>query len=279
MNTGSSYLAPVSAVKNDQMRRNNRANSYWMKLLFLSAALAVLVSGCGESVRGRSENGDNKLRIVVTTTFIGDVVENIAGEAVDLTVLLEPGQNPHSYQPAPMDMVAVTDADLILANGFGLEEFLDDLLAGSDSAGVLIAVSEGIEPLVMDKGQEDHDHDDPVSGEMGLDPHVWFDPNSLIVWVDNITGALEKYDPDQRELYQDNADAYKAELKDLDRWIREQISSLPEENRKLVTGHLSLGYFVRQYGLVEIGAVIPALTTEAETSGMGWPSWLSCAPT
>jgi ABC-type Zn uptake system ZnuABC Zn-binding protein ZnuA len=103
---------------------------------------------------------------------------------------------------------------------------------------------------------------------MGLDPHVWFDPNSILVWVGNISSALEKHDPERRETYLENAEAYNKELKALDSWIREQVETISVDDRELVTDHNSLGYFARQYQFEHLGSVIPASTTEAETSGL-----------
>lgn len=250
------------------------------QLKYILALLSILVisgTACGRAENPESQTDTEILKVVASTTFIGDVAARIAGEAVELTVLLEPGQNPHSYQPAPMDMVAVTEADLILVNGLGLEEFLDDLLAGSNTSAEVLVVSNGIDALegeLHDLDDEDHDdhegedHDDQLEGTMGLDPHVWFDPNSILIWVENITGALVRLDPDQSETYLANAEEYSDQLTELDQWIKEQFDLIPDENRELVTDHTSLGYLARRYDLGQIGAVIPALTTEAETSGM-----------
>lgn len=211
------------------------------------------------------------LEIVVTTTFIGDVVGQVAGEIPQITVLLEPGQNPHSYQPTPRDMVKISRADAIFANGLNLEEFLDDLMDGTGTEAELILVSEGIQPLGLPdqngSGGDDHENEQDHDRGIGYDPHVWFDPNNLIIWTDNIVNALARLDPTHAADYQANGQAYQEELKTLDSWIRTEIDRIPEGNRELVTDHTSLGYFAQQYGFRQIGAVIPALTTEAETSG------------
>ncbi len=240
--------------------------AFRLGLYFLSV---LLVSACGNPTNGNQTPLEGKTRVVVTTTFIGDVVNNIAGDKVNISVLLTAGQNPHSYQPAPMDMVAVSEADLILVNGFGLEDFLDDLLSGTDTQAEVIVVSEGITPLMMDEHLEDDDHgsEDSLDAVMGQDPHVWFDPNNVLIWAENITSALAEQDPVNRAFYQANFDAYRGQLLELDAWIREQIEIIPEDQRELVTDHSTLGYFAQEYGLIQIGAVIPALTTEAETSG------------
>jgi zinc/manganese transport system substrate-binding protein len=236
--------------------------------LFLVGVL--MISACGRSFEGNQTPLEGKPRVVVTTTFIADVVENIAGDKVDIFTLLAAGQNPHSYQPAPMDMVAVTEADLILANGFGLEDFLEDLLSGTDTTAEVIVVSEGIKPLLMEGHIEGDDNslEDSMEAVMGQDPHVWFDPNNVLIWSENITNALAEEDPENKVFYQANFDTYNEQLLELDAWIQEQIEKIPENQRELVTDHSTLGYFAQEYDLVQIGAVIPALTTEAETSGM-----------
>ena len=244
----------------------------WKKVfrLGLFFLIILLVSACGSLADGNLSPKEGMTRVVVTTTFIGDVVNNIAGEKVDVFVLLTAGQNPHSYQPTPLDMVAVSEADLILVNGFGLEDFLDDLLSGTDTQADVIVVSEGITPLMMEGILEDdaHGSDDSMDAVMGQDPHVWFDPNNVLIWGENIIRALVEKDPENKAFYRANFEAYQGQLQVLDIWIREQIEIIPEEQRELVTDHSTLGYFAQEYGLVQIGAVIPALTTEAETSGM-----------
>jgi ABC-type Zn uptake system ZnuABC Zn-binding protein ZnuA len=253
-----------------------------VRVLFL---VGIMVSACG--LTDETPEFDSELQVVVSTTFIGDIVAQVAGEIPNITVLLEPGQNPHVYQPTPQDMVLVTQADVIFVNGLDLEEFLDDLLEGSDTDAELIVVSEGIQPLVFSEDAEHQDDHNDIQGDNkgeeqdehegedhdghdqagGLDPHVWFDPNNVIIWTENIVSALSALDPDHAAEYQANGQAYQEQLRDLDNWIRDEISRIPEEERKLVTDHTSLSYFAEEYGFIQIGAVIPATTTEAETSG------------
>jgi ABC-type Zn uptake system ZnuABC Zn-binding protein ZnuA len=245
--------------------------------------LGIVLSACNPLDNTSQPEPNSELKIVVTTTFIADVVGQVVGETLDITVLLEPGQNPHSYQPTPQDMVLVSQADLIFVNGLDLEEFLDDLLEGSDTEADVVVVSDGIQPLAGledhdDHEEEDHgdqereDHDDQEGEdhddhEGGYDPHVWFDPNNVITWTENIVAALSALDPEHASEYQTNGQAYLAELIALDSWIQGEIERIPQENRELVTDHTSLSYFAEQYGFTQVGAVIPALTTEVETSG------------
>ena len=247
-------------IKNGVIKINRQT----LARLGILSIVFFLFSACGNLPEPNPPVENEQIKIVVTTTFIGDVISTIAEDTASVTILLSSGQNPHSYQPTPRDMVQVSEADLIFVNGLDLEEFLDDLLDGSDTDARVIVVSEGISP--MDAG--DYHGDNEGAGDpVGLDPHVWFNPNNVLIWAENITRALIESDPSNAEQYRANSDSYQDELLVLDAWIREQINLIPEKNRELVTDHTSLGYFAEEYGLSLVGAVIPALTTEAETSG------------
>ena len=228
-------------------------------LLFLLAACAP--SGDSNTA---DEAGDGRLRIVATTTIVGDVVAQIGGESIDLTVLLPAGTDPHTFEPAPQDLTAIAEADLIFANGAGLETFLESLLENAREDSEVVSVSEGIELRHIEDahaGDEVEEH-----GAEGVDPHVWFDPNNVIVWTHNIEQALSDLDPTNAQIYAGNAEGYRRELEDLDRWIQEQVGKLPKENRKLVTDHQVFGYFAERYGFEQVGAVIPSFSAGAEPS-------------
>ncbi len=202
-----------------------------------------------------------RLRVVATTTIVGDVVARVGGEAIELTVLLQPGADPHTYQPRPSDLAAVAEAHVLFVNGLGLEETLERTLHNVGGNVPLVSVSTGIHPRMLEAhthaGEEDH--------EEGADPHVWFDVRNVMVWVENIRQALSALDPAHAESYGANAAAYRAELEALDRWIVEQVATVPEGNRKLVTNHPAFGYFADRYGFLQIGAVYP-VSPSAEPS-------------
>ena len=201
-----------------------------------------------------------KLAVVATTSIIGDVVANIGGEMIDLTVLIAIGQNPHSFEPTPRDLAAVEDADLLFVNGLDLEEVLMEAIYNTAS-GVVVPVSAGIELLALDG-----DHADEEEAHTAGDPHFWVDPNNVIVWAENIAKVLRTADPANENIYRENAESYIAELQDLDRYIREQTALIPEADRKIVTDHHSLGYFADEYGYQIVGAVIPSTTDSGGAS-------------
>ncbi|MEM8530399.1 MAG: zinc ABC transporter substrate-binding protein [Chloroflexota bacterium] len=386
--------------------------------------------------------------VVATTNIVGDIVQQVAGDSINLTVLIPAGGDPHSFEPTPQDVATVAEADLVLVNGLGLEEFLTPLIenSGVDTNQVL-SVSDGVATIAFE-GEHSHDHgdeghdehgdeghdehsddhgdeghdehgdqhsegkldaehacfhmadgpeqaitatnettgsatagegthvrldvtlteaetgfggyftytaeedaeyvffaDSPVtvnlidadgaeqSSEMMVeesdlagceeiveaavfdlsagehvlnivgaesdavrlvveevghshdhgdeehsdeaghghshgseDPHVWFSPENVMVWTENLAAALGTVDPANAETYTTNAESYMAELEELDAEIKEQIDQIPEENRELVTDHDALGYYADRYGFELIGAVIPSYSTLAEPS-------------
>jgi manganese/iron transport system substrate-binding protein len=229
------------------------------KLVFISFFLFSLLPGCRSSqvtaVKTGNAPGEN-LVVVATTTIVGDVVHNVGGDAISLSVLLPVGTDPHSFQPAPQDVAKVARARMVIMNGAGLEEFMKPLLENAGRQTVLVDASQGIKLLQAPAGG---DH-------QGGDPHVWMDPNNVMVWVKNVEAALSKEDPNNTATFHANAEVYLKSLEDLDAWVREQVSQVPQENRKLVTDHQDLGYFANRYGFQIVGSIIPGFSTEAEPS-------------
>lgn len=254
---------------------------FWLLLAMLAACASPTPTAAPQS---------RKLRVLATTTIVGDVVRNVAGDAVELSVLLPVGADPHSFTPTPQDVAKVSEADLVFANGAGLEEFLQALLENAGAADKTVAVSQGISLLqgeahshsaeeehateeqaqqpmptteTSDAGEHDHDHEHEHAAG---DPHTWFDPNLVMIWVQNIATTLSEKDPQNASSYQKNAEAYTAQLRELDQWIRQQVETIPAENRLLVTDHKSFAYFAERYGFTQVGAVLPSFSTLAEPS-------------
>ncbi len=210
------------------------------------------------------------LRVVASTSIVGDVVKQIAGSAAIVEVLMPIGQNPHAYEPTPRAISTLEDSYIAFVNGLNLEEALMETI--ENVAGTyVVPVSAGIAVI----GGEDHDHgevhEDHEDHEeehhhAAGDPHFWFDPTNVIVWAQNIAEALSEADPANSSTYEANGDAYIAELESLDLAIRGQISSIPRSKRKLAVDHVALTYFADEYGLEIIGEVIPSVSDQAEPS-------------
>jgi ABC-type Zn uptake system ZnuABC Zn-binding protein ZnuA len=220
-------------------------------------------------LRAANLAGGAKLRVVATTGIVGDVVKNVAGDRIELTTLIGPGQDPHTYQPTPRDVAAIEKAHGVFINGFGLEEGLESTIDAAAGRGrPVVSVSAGIRPRSSSSEQESPQTPDaPAHGHGGGDPHVWFDPANVEIWTDNIAVSLGALDPDNAAAYRANAAAYARKLDELDAAIRDQMALIPADRRRLVTDHEALGYFADRYGFQVLGAVIPSVSTSAEPSG------------
>jgi ABC-type Zn uptake system ZnuABC Zn-binding protein ZnuA len=231
-------------------------------------ALAVVAGGasCGLGSRGPVETRPPgaKLRVVATTSIVADAVVNVGGDLVEVATLLPLGADPHTFDPSPRDVASVADAQVVFANGAGLELFLERLLASAGEDVTTVYVSDGVDLLEFGSDHED-DHG-AVEDHASADPHVWLDPRSVVVWADNIAGALAALDPTNSESYAANAEAFKADLQALDQWIETQVALIAPEDRQIVTDHASFGYFARRYGFRQVGTVFPGYSSMAEPS-------------
>ena len=201
-----------------------------------------------------------KLRIVATTSIVGDVVANVAGAAADLTGLIGVGQDPHSYEPTPQALAAVESAHIVFVNGFDLEETLLETI-GNTAAGKIIPLSAGIEPRRFEgdehSSRRQHGNDDP---------HVWMAPTNVMMWVKSAEHALSAADPANSVTYATNASRYVEKLKALDTSIRRSVSTIPAGQRKLVTDHHLLGYFADEYGFRIVASLLPGTGAGASVS-------------
>jgi len=242
-----------------------------------------------------------KLAVLATTSVLADVVAQVGGTHIELHTLIPAGVDPHAFQPGPQDVRALADADLVIINGFSLEEFMADLITQAGEGTPVVSASLGIDPLLPSgeyahedeagehAGEADGPAEDEHEGESGeqageteahsgedehaaehhehgIDPHTWFDPNNVIHWTANIEAALAAADPQHAQEYAANADAYRAQLQALDAEIRQEVERIPPEQRRLVTDHEELGYFADEYGFEIVGAVIPSASSLAEPS-------------
>jgi ABC-type Zn uptake system ZnuABC Zn-binding protein ZnuA len=240
-----------------------------LSIVILAACGAVEPAVVDETLVDAGSGADStRLLVVATTSIVGDVVNQVGGEHIRLEVLVPLGSDPHTFQPTPQDAALVSDADVLFVNGAGLEEdFLGALIDNAGDQTQVVSVSDGIELLEFVPEEEEHE-DEATEGEEheGGDPHVWMDPNNVMVWVDNIAASLSSADADSATEYSQNAANYKTQLEELDAWIRAQVAKIPAENRLLVTDHQVLGYFADEYGFEQTGTVIQGYSTTAQAS-------------
>jgi len=189
------------------------------------------------------------LRVVATTSILGDVVYQVAGEDVELAVLFPPDTDPHTFQPTPQDVALLSRADVVFVCGAGLEAALEPYLS---VARRVVDLSRGIALRSFPDGR--------------VDPHVWLDPGNVAVWTENVAATLVELDPSHAEDYRARAAVYRERLAELDAWIESQVGKIPQERRVLVVDHLAFGYFADRYGFWQAAAILPGFSSLAEPS-------------
>lgn len=217
------------------------------------AVLALLLSLAATGCRGTlDETGaDDRLQVVSTMSVFSEFAVAVGGDLVSVDTLVPVGGDPHTFEPRPVDSVAITDADVVLDNGLGLSPWFD-ALAGNVQ-GDLVILTEGI----AREAEE-------TSGK--IDPHMWMVPDYVDRgYVTAIEQAFSSADPDNAATYSDNAAAFRGTLAELDAELTEAVARIPQENRKLVTSHDAYSYFADEYGFEVTGTVI-GVTTEEQPS-------------
>ncbi|MDQ2683041.1 MAG: zinc ABC transporter substrate-binding protein [Chloroflexota bacterium] len=242
--------------------------------LLLPLALLLTLFPVTSSIPAQAQDGE-RLRVVATFSILGDVVRNVAGDAADLTVIVGPDGDAHTFEPDPDQIGALADADLIFENGAGFEPWLDDVYEASGASATRVAVTDGLSLLAFgdaehDEGHEDEDHAADDGHDHGdHDPHAWHDVANVITEVGTIRDALAASDPANAAIYAANADAYIAQLQTLDADIRSLIGTIPAEDRILFTSHDSLAYFAHAYGFAIAGSAFGSISTEAADPSAG----------
>jgi ABC-type Zn uptake system ZnuABC Zn-binding protein ZnuA len=227
--------------------------------------LSLLLSAC--TPFGSTPVVDQSLQVVAAEAFLADIAQNVAGERLTIIPLIPAGVDPHTFTPTPQDLALITESDVLILNGAGLEEALLPALDNVDGKHLVIEASAGLEsrPITGDAANG-HDVANDSHGHEEGDPHFWLDPNLAIYYVETIRSGLTQVDPAGAEIYAANATAYIAKLQTLDRWIREQIGTIPPDRRLLVTNHESFGYFADRYGLKVIGTLSTSVSAGAAPS-------------
>lgn len=221
--------------------------------LLIAAALLVSVPSAFAQAKLQE-----KLNVVASFSIIGDLVKNVGGDRVNVSTLVPAGGDAHVYTPTPADAKRVAEAKLVVVNGLGFEGWLSRLVKASGGKMTVITATTGIKPrkLPGDHGHS-HGHDD-------ADPHAWQSVTNVRTYVTNIRDALIAADGAGAASYRTNADAYLAELDKLDREVKDAVTKLPAERRKVISTHDAFGYFADAYGITFIAP--QGVSTESEAS-------------
>ena len=264
-------------------KRNISRQRKWIGILAVCGLLCgSLLAGCGtERAEGVSEEVQDDGRISVVTTIFPqyDFVRQIAGENVELKMLLKPGEETHSYEPTPQDIIAIQNSDIFIYVGGENDAWVEDILESMPEADmrtlklmdcVDTVEEEHVEGMQEQPGhshEEEESHEDETEEEHSvheIDEHVWTSPVNASAIVDKIKELLVQADPENRQTYEENAEAYEAELAELDAEFRDVVDNA---GRSLVVfgDRFPFRYFADEYGL-DYYAAFPGCASDTEPS-------------
>ena len=216
-------------------------------LLILTSLVLFILTACQAATSPSSSETveESGPRVLAVESFLADIAQNIAGERLEIEVLIPPGSDPHTFQPTPKDVAKIANSQMLIANGAGLEEWLQEMIANAGGERLVIEAAQGLSG-------------NPARPD---DPHFWLDPNFVIHYANQIRDGFMQLDPDGEAIYTQNTKDYIVQLEELDLWIADQVELISPERRMLVTNHESFGYFADRYGFVIIGTIIPSVST------------------
>lgn len=247
------------------------------KILTLSrvaavCALSVLTVACGsdDSTSDNTDNGDaagtttpadtssngELPTIVVTTNILGDIVTQAVGDLAEVEVVMPVGADPHDFAPSARQAESMENADLLVTNGAGFEEGMREVIEQVESSGTpVFSFADQVE-LIEFSGE----------GHIGDDPHIWNDPSRMITAVEAFGVEFASLGGVDAAAVEAQVQSYVDELTALDAEMEDTLSTIPAEQRVLVTNHVVFGYFADRFSFEVVGAVIPSSTTNAEPS-------------
>lgn len=191
--------------------------------------------------------------VVTSFTILGDVVKHVGGDHVNVHSLVPADGDPHEFKPSPDDAKRIKEAAVTFISGEGLETWFERLAKASGTKE---------KPVVVSTSIKTHKFED--DGKTVTDPHVWNSVPNVLIWVDNIEKALTKADPEDAAAFKANAEQYRQKLQALDKSIKAQFATIPQDKRKVLTSHDAFGYYGKEYGVTFLSPL--GISTETEAS-------------
>jgi zinc transport system substrate-binding protein len=240
-----------------------------MKKILAAVAALVVLSLSFAAASPSAPRGGEKLSVVATNFPAFDLARQVAGDKADVTMLLPPGSESHSYEPTPRDILRIQDADLFLYVGGESDAWVDDILSAFDHQVPVLRMIDCVSAVEEEtvegmEAEEDHDHEDEDADEVEYDEHVWTSPKNAILIEQAIAKELESLDPANAEAYQANSDAYTQALQALDQAYADFFAGV--SNKTMIVGdRFPLRYFADEFGLTYYAA-FPGCSNETEPS-------------
>lgn len=232
----------------------------------LAAGLATALMWCALPAQAAPA-----VQAVASFSILGDMVKQVGGDRVDVSVLVGPGADAHVYQPTPTQAKTVAKAQVLVSNGLGFEGWMARLLKSANYKGIHVVATQGADVLEAGNGHEakpgahkGHAH---AHNHGKADPHAWQSVPNAMVYVKNIAKSLCDADAAGCDSYQKNAAAYTEQLKALDAEVRAAWGAIPQAQRKVITSHDAFGYYAKAYGVTFLSP--QGVSTESEASAKG----------
>lgn len=226
------------------------------------------------SSRAAAQDGD-PLEVVASFSILADWVRNVGGDHVKVTSIVPADGDAHTFDPDPSTVASIADARVVFTIGPSFDGWMEDVIGSSGTDATVVALMDALdvhEPrhdhdddqaATPDDDHADEEHVDDGHDHGDDDPHIWGDVMLAAEAARVIGMTLAEVDPDHADAYAANTDTYVAELEELDGWIHEQVETIPEANRKIVTSHDTLQYYAAAYGFEVIGTALGSLSTES----------------
>lgn len=225
----------------------------FIQLIVIGIGSVILLSACNSTTEEGAKGSDSNdsIQIITTISQIGEPIQIIGGDRVEVESLMGPGVDPHLYEATQGDITTLQNAEIVFYNGLHLEGNMIEIFSKLKESKTTLALGESIDESRLLKDEEG-----------AIDPHIWFD---LDIWkdaLDNATEVLKEYSPEDADYFEQNKQKYFAQIDELKAEATEKLSSIPDEQRVLVTAHDAFGYFGRMYDIEVVG--LQGLSTEDE---------------
>src|SRR4030065_749558 len=212
--------------------------SKFVKILIVIISLSLFMISCEKKTS--KVTGEKSLNVVTTLFPLYDFAKNIGKKKADVTLLLPPGVESHSFDPKPGDILRIHEADIFVYTGKFMEPWVEDVLKGIGDKGPLIIDSSRSVILTEDTTETEHNRK-----RLKMDPHIWLDFSKARKMVDNILEGFLKRDPENSNFYQKNATKYKIKLDKLDKRFKDSLSSC-KKDVLIHGGHFAFGYLAKR---------------------------------
>jgi zinc/manganese transport system substrate-binding protein len=219
--------------------------------------IAIAIMALLGSAPGMAAEAGKQLKVVASFSILGDFAREVGGGHVSVATLVGPDGDAHVYEPTPTDLKRVSEANVIITNGLGLEGWITRLIDASGTKAQIAEASKGVVPRTFTA-------EEAGEGQGAVDPHAFQSVGNARIYVNNISAALCAADEKDCQAFKDNASAYIARLNSLETEVQESIGKIPPEKRRVITSHDAFGYFAHAYGLTFLAP--EGVSTEAEAS-------------